>query len=73
MISIAALASALSFSTPVWAQDDADLREELAAMRAAMAEMAARIDTLEDELEEAEAKADAANQTKEAQHHKERV
>ena len=61
MISIAALASALSFSTPVWAQDDADLREELAAMRAAMAEMAARIDTLEDELEEAEAKADAAS------------
>lgn len=61
MISIVALASALSLSTPAWAQDDTELREELAAMRAAMDAMAARIDTLEAELEEADAKADAAS------------
>ena len=52
----------LGLSTPALAQpDDPQLRAELAEMRAAMATMAQRIDTLEAELAQAEAKSDAAS------------
>ncbi len=61
MVSGVALAVATGWAAPLAAQDDdASVREELAAMRAEMARMAARIDMLEAELAQAEATADAA-------------
>lgn len=59
---LAATAGALCFAQPAWAQDSDDVAQQLAEMRAAMAAMAQRIDTLEAELAEAEAKADAATE-----------
>jgi phosphate-selective porin OprO/OprP len=60
-VSAIALAVASGWALPVQAQsDDAALRQELAEMRAQMNRMAERIDTLEGQLGEARAKADAA-------------
>ena len=59
---VIAVAVANCWALPAHAQDaDTEaVQAELAEMRAMMARMASRIDTLEDELAEAEAKADAA-------------
>ena len=57
---LSATAAAICFSSPAFAQDNAELAAELAEMRATMAAMAERINTLEAELAEADAKADAA-------------
>ena len=57
---LSATAAAICFSSPAFAQDNAELAAELAEMRATMAAMAERITTLEAELAEADAKADAA-------------
>jgi len=60
-ISRAALAGALALaSSPAMAQDEEALRQELAEMRAMMAQMAQRIDALESELAETEAEATSA-------------
>lgn len=59
-ILLSATAGALCFAQPAWAQDNADVAKELAEMRAAMQAMADRINALEAELAEADAKADAA-------------
>ena len=56
-----ALATAISFAQPAFAQDDGSTTEALAEMRAQMAAMAARIDALESELAEAEAEAESAS------------
>jgi phosphate-selective porin OprO/OprP len=57
-----AIAVAAGWSLPAAAQgaDSAAIQQELAAMRAQMAQMASRIDTLEGQLADARAKADAA-------------
>ncbi|MFN2099063.1 OprO/OprP family phosphate-selective porin [Altererythrobacter sp. MF3-039] len=59
---VVALAVANCWALPAAAQDGQSeaISQELAEMRAMMAQMAARIDSLESELAEAEAKADAA-------------
>lgn len=59
---VVAVAVANGWAMPALAQDadNAAIQQELAEMRAMMAQMAQRIDTLEGELAEAEAKADAA-------------
>jgi phosphate-selective porin OprO and OprP len=58
-----ALAASSGWALPALAQsaDAAAVQQELAAMRAQMAQMAARIDTLEGQLAAAQAKADAAS------------
>lgn len=63
-ISALALAISAGWVLPAQAQsaDNAAIQQELAAMRAQMARMAERIDTLEGQLVEARAKADAAQQ-----------
>lgn len=60
-VSALALATAMTFAQPAYAQEDAATREAIAEMRAQMAAMAARIDALESELAEAEAEAEAAS------------
>lgn len=64
-LSIVALAVAAGWAMPARAQsaDPAAVERELAAMRAQMQQMAQRIDTLEAQLQEARAKADAAADT----------
>lgn len=61
-ISALALAVSIGWALPAHAQsaNDAAIREELATMRAQMQTMAQRIDTLEGQLVEARAKAEAA-------------
>ena len=61
-ISTLALAVAAGWSLPAHAQaaDAAAIQQELAAMRAQMQAMAQRIDTLEGQLSEARASAEAA-------------
>ncbi|MEP5937867.1 MAG: porin [Erythrobacter sp.] len=56
-----ALATAVSFAQPAYAQDADTMQTALAEMRAQMAAMATRIDALEGELAEAEAEAAAAS------------
>ncbi len=60
LVSGLALIASSGWAAPVSAQDGASVAHELAAMRAEMARMAARIDSLEGELAQAEAKSDAA-------------
>ncbi|MEP3757570.1 MAG: porin [Alteripontixanthobacter sp.] len=60
LVSGFALIASSGWAAPVSAQDGASVAQELAAMRAEMARMAARIDSLEGELAQAEAKSDAA-------------
>lgn len=63
-ISALALAVSAGWVLPAQAQsaDNAAIQQELAAMRAQMTQMAQRIDTLEGQLADARAKADAAQQ-----------
>ena len=60
-VSALAIATTICFAQPAYAQDDDDMRDALAEMRAQMATMASRIDALEGELAEAEAEAEAAS------------
>lgn len=62
-VSALALAISCGWAMPALAQSgsSAAVQQELAAMRAQMAQMAARIDTLEGQLTAAQAKADAAS------------
>ena len=59
-VSAVALAIAAGWAMPAQAQDAASVQQELAAMRAEMARMAGRIDTLEAQLADARSRADAA-------------